>query len=409
MLKQSWKLIVLTVLCVLLFGTFAYGQQVSGEGYAFPKKPKHTITVGGEKADVPGFTNKAIQIAIDALKVRGGGTVKLMGGTFEMMAPARLATGVSLIGSGKETILHKVDGFSSPLAVGSGYGMYTAQVKDVSGFKVGMAVVVDDADNRGGFDPSVAVITAIEGNTVFFDRQMYRNYPTEKGARIWNACSIVEIEEAEDVYVADLVIDGNKSTNDRVGGAMAGGLFLKSARNCLIENVEVKNHDGDGMCLLMCKDVTVKNSEVHDCTGLGYHPGGGSYMTTIEDSSAHHNGNDGLFLCWRVQKGVFKNNKIYQNGDNGIEIGQKDTDNIFEGNHVYENGRHGVYFRKLDNEWTGNRNKFIKNTFENNGTKKEGYAFYIEAETSDIIIEDNIIRDKNDIFTAKGTSNIKVK
>jgi hypothetical protein len=36
-----------------------------------PKKPEKIITVGGNAANVPGFTNQAVQIAVDALPSEG--------------------------------------------------------------------------------------------------------------------------------------------------------------------------------------------------------------------------------------------------------------------------------------------------------------------------------------------------
>src|SRR5512138_1968399 len=75
------------------------------------------ITVGGNGADIPGFTSDAIQIALDAIKTRGGGTVKLSPGIFNITGPLRVPDNSSLEGSGKETILRKCDGFRTSFVI----------------------------------------------------------------------------------------------------------------------------------------------------------------------------------------------------------------------------------------------------------------------------------------------------
>ena len=112
----------------------------------------------------------------------------------------------------------------------------------------------------------------------------------------------------------------------------------------------------------------------------------------VENCTSHDNSGDGIFLCWRVQKGTFINNIVYGNGGNGISIGHQDTDNIFEDNHVYDNGHNGVLFRNETEQNSGHRNTFTNNIIENNGTREESSGFYIGGVTHDINIQNNIIR-----------------
>ena len=69
-------------------------------GLARIRSAEQVITVGGPDADVPGFTSQAIQLALDAIKTRGGGIVKLNPGTYNVIGPVRLADNITLIGSG---------------------------------------------------------------------------------------------------------------------------------------------------------------------------------------------------------------------------------------------------------------------------------------------------------------------
>ena len=79
-----------------------------------PKYQGITITVGGEQADVHGFSNRAIQLAVNALPAEGG-IVKLNDGIFELKDAVHLRSHVNLIGSGPATVLKRANGFKSRL------------------------------------------------------------------------------------------------------------------------------------------------------------------------------------------------------------------------------------------------------------------------------------------------------
>jgi hypothetical protein len=51
------------------------GQNAGGQtiGLVDIRQSEQVITVGGPKADVAGFTSEATQLALDAVKARGGG------------------------------------------------------------------------------------------------------------------------------------------------------------------------------------------------------------------------------------------------------------------------------------------------------------------------------------------------
>jgi len=379
-----------------------------------PKAAKQVIIVGGSEADISGYTGEAVQIAADALEGRGG-IVRLEPGTYQIMAPIRLTSGISLIGAGRETILRKVDGYSSPFVIDGDYGMLKLTVQDVTGFRPGMGVMAYDSSNNNGWAVTTAKITAIENNVLYIDNYLVRDYRSDRQGMVSNACSLVEAVEAEDVRIADFVVDGNKAKNkEQLNGCRGGGVYLHKAGRCIVEGVEVRNFNGDGISWQITEDINVRNCEVHHCTGLGYHPGTGSDNTTIEGCISHHNGADGIFLCWRVQNGSFRNNTVYSNSRYGISIGHKDTDNIFENNRVYENARHGVFFRNENEQNGGHRNTFYNNVIENNGNKQGSYGFYINGVTQNITIENNTIRDtgkafqKGGIYIGNHASNIKV-
>jgi parallel beta-helix repeat protein len=388
-MKQKTIGIVSLTLAFLSVNYCIYCQVI---GLVDVEHAEQVITVGGPDANVSGFTSEAIQIALDAIRARGGGVVKLNPGVYTIIGPVRLSSNTSLIGSGKTTLLKKCDGYRTMFIIDADWGMLKAAVKDVSGFKKGMGIQLYDDEHNQGWEVTTAVITDIKDNVIYFDNQANNDYLSSLNGTITNGCSIVEAVGVENVRIADLVVEGNKSTNDYINGCRGGGIYIHKSRKCVVENVTVNEFNGDSFSWQITEDITVKGCEASNGNGLGFHPGTGSDHSIVENCISHNNKQDGIFLCWRVQNGIFRNNTVYANGGNGISIGHQDTDNVFENNHVYENGYHGVLFRDETEQNSGHRNTFTNNIIENNGVTQESSGFYIGGETHDIDITNNIIR-----------------
>jgi len=411
-MKNKFSIIICSFLAFQLGSQLTQSQNI---GLVDIKRSETVITVGGPGADIPGFTSGAIQLALDALKSRGGGTVKLNPGVYDIIGPVRLSSNVSLIGSGDKTILKKCDGFSTSFVIDADWGMLKAVVKDVSGFKTGMGIQLFDDEHKSGWDVTTAVITNIQGNTIYFDNRTVNDYVASLNGTVSNAISLIEAVETENVRIADMVVEGNKGTNAYLNGCRGGGVYIHKSKNCLVENVKVNEYNGDSFSWQITENITFRGCEASNGGGLGFHPGTGSDHSIVENCKSHHNEGDGIFLCWRVQNSVFRNNVSFANGNNGISIGHKDTDNLFENNHVYENGNHGVLFRNENEQNAGHRNRFINNIIENNGMKGEASGFRIGGETHDITITDNIIRSTGKgkqtsaVWIGKKASEVKVE
>jgi hypothetical protein len=382
----------LQIVCLLILGMASVSNINSQSiGLVDVLAAEHVITVGGPQADIPGYTSGAIQIALDALRARGGGTVKLNPGVYIIIAPVRISGNITLTGSGKETVLQKSDGFRTSFIIDADWGMLKAVVKDASGFQNGMGIQLFDDTHSQGWAVTTARITDIRENTIYFDNPTVNDYIASLNGTVSNGCSIVEVIETENVKISNLVIEGNKNTNDYINGCRGGGVYIHKSKNCTVENVQVNEFNGDSFSWQITENITLTGCEASNGNGLGFHPGTGSDGSLVENCISHHNQGDGIFLCWRVQHGIFRNNTVYANGDNGFSIGHKDTDNLFENNHVYENGSHGIFFREETEQNSGHRNTFTGNTIENNGVTRESGGFYIGGETHDIIIKNNIL------------------
>lgn len=357
------------------------------------------ITVGGENADIKGFTSKAIQTAVNAVRQSGGGTVKILPGNYAISAPVKLYSNISLAGSGSSTLLKKIKGVQSKMAVDVGYGELQATLEDASGFAPGMGIQIHDARQRGGWDATTAVITAIKGNTIYFDNYTVRDYTASNGGLVSNACPLISAVETENVKISNLAVDGNRAENEAMDGCRGGAIYLHKVKNAVIEGVNVKNFASDGISWQITEDVTVRNCEVSGCANAGLHPGTGSPRTTIENNYSHDNDHYGLFVCWRVRHGIVRNNRFVHNNGYGLSTGHMDTDMLFENNIISDNASDGVLFRTETAANAPHRNTFRNNVIENNGWKEEGYGFTFDSPSENVIIEGNTIGNSKGSFT----------
>jgi len=299
------------------------------------KATKQTVTVGGPEADVKGFTNTEIQFAIDAI-AKSGGTVKLTKGEFTIEAPVRLRSNINLTGEGPETVLKKTRGVQTNYIVDADYGELKLTVEDPSGFELGMKIQVTDNNQSGCWNVSTGYITDIVDNVIYIDSHLIRDYRFDLNGLISNASSVIDVIEAENVTISNLTADGNRKYQFKGDGCNSAGVLIFKSKKITVDNVHVKDFNGEGISWQITENVTVKNCEISGSGNTGMHPGTGSPLSTIENNDCHHNDVDGLFICWRVHHSLVKGNKFHHNGRFGICTGHKDSDVLFDGNHIYE-------------------------------------------------------------------------
>lgn len=356
-----------------------------------PKIAEREITVGGPNADVCGFTNQSIQYAIDAV-AKTGGTVKLNPGLYEITAPVRMKSNVKLIGSGKETVLKRGKGVQTKFVVDADYAELKLTVENADGFEPGMKIQVTDQNNSSCWNVSTAYITDIQDETIYIDSYLIRDYRSDRDGLVSNASSVIEVIGTENVLISNLTADGNRAENFFADGCNSAGILIHKSKKVTVDNVHVKDFNGEGISWQITENVTIRNSEISGSGNTGMHPGTGSPFTVIENNDVHHNDNDGLFICWRVYQSTVTNNRFHHNGRFGICTGHKDTDVIFTGNHIFENGSDGVHLRGERESNAPHRNTFVKNVIENNGTKNGGYGFSINSPARDLVLKENIFR-----------------
>ena len=346
------------------------------------------VKVGPRAGDIVGDSNSAIQQAVEAAGAYGGGTVELAPGTYTLYDAVRLRRNVRLVGAGSDTVLRKCDGARSEFAIDADYGQKKVAVKDPSGFRAGMGVVVSD-DRSGGWHDTLATISLLQGNVLYLDTAFLSDYDMDAGGSVANAFPLISGCDVDSVAIEGLCVDGNRERNHPINGCIGGAIYLHRARNCRIADCLVREFDGDGISFQITQDIVVERCEVTRISGLGLHPGTGSARPIVRECRSHRNEGDGFFLCWRVQEGRFEGNEILDNGRHGISIGHKDTDNLFSGNTIRGNKAHGIYFRDEKPSNAGSRNTFRENVVEDN----HGCGVCVDGDTTDLLFERNVIRD----------------
>jgi len=371
-------------------------------------KDRPKITVGRREADIIGADERALQAAVDYIARLGGGTVEIGPGDFLMRDSLHLRSFVTVRGTPGKTILRKARAAASPLALDGDYGEEQITLINPKGFEVGHGVAIWDS-RSGGFHTTVARITGRNGNTFSIDTPLNADCMVANKAQAATVCPIVSGYHLEGAQVEHLIIDGNREENVALNGCRGAGIFLYRGFGTIIENCVVRNYHGDGVSFQQSNDVLMRGCVSEDNAGLGLHPGSGSQRPVIRECIARRNGEDGLFLCWRVRHGLFEKNILENNGRFGISIGHKDTDNLLRENEVRANQQDGVFFRNETAGMAGHRNRLEKNLIENNGIKGEAAGIRVRGETKDLLFKDNIIRDTRSPEARKQSVGIRIE
>jgi parallel beta-helix repeat protein len=390
-------------LCILVNVSCA-SRSVAGSTLA-----NRTITVAQSgTADVVGSDSAALQKAANLL--RPGDTLVIGPGAYRMDASLAIPSNVVVRGTAGKTILLKSRGFESALTEDGDFGESYLSVADSQNFPPGTGVEILDDTLKEGWDVSISKVVAVRGHILEIDPPTVRDYDLDqKHARIRNTYPILCAMNAENVAFEDLTVDGNKAQNSYLDGCRGGAIYLYNVRNVTVKNCVARNYNGDGISFQISENVHVLNSESFGQTGYGVHPGTGSANSVVEHCHLHNNGDIGLFLCWRVRHGQFRDNIIEDNGHYGISIGHKDTDNEFTNNTIARNGVAGVYFREETPVNSGNRNTFRDNRILDNGNAKAGYGFYIAARVNDTVITGNRISQRVAVYKAKGAGSVRLE
>lgn len=355
---------------------------------------KLTLTVGVKQGDLQGNSDQVIQAALDYIARLGGGTVKVLPGTYTFRNSVFLPSGVRLLGSGPETILTKIASETIKLTDDSDWYDQEIRLEKAAGFRVGDGVVLKAKHPfNGSTDVIKRTLIASSGNRFKLSDGIRKNLWLSGNPTCSSLFPLLTSERTADVVIENLTLDGNRKNNTNLNGNHGGAIFLLDCNRFTFKKVEARNYNGDGFSFQICHDVIVEDCYSHDNADLGVHPGSGSQRPIIRNNRLERNGL-GIFWCWGVKFGLAEGNTIAGNLKYGVSIGHNDTDNIMRNNHISDSGRVGILFRNANRgkDFWANRNLIEKNIIENSGDEN-GIAIDIQGNTKDVRIIDNEIRE----------------
>jgi len=351
-----------------------------------------TLTVGNTGADLNGSSDRVLQAAVDSVARRGGGTVRLLPGTWVLRNAVILSSGVRLIGSGSDTLLTRPASVSAVLSADSDWYDQEITLSDATGFQVGDGVVLRAVNPHNGAATVIKrSLTARAGNRFRLSDGLRENLWLSGKPVCESLYPLLTAEYASDVVIESLVLDGNRQQSGHLDGNYGGCIFLQDCSRFVIRHVEARNNNGDGISFQICHDVLVQDCHSHDNADLGVHPGSGSQRPVLRGNRLERN-SQGLFWCWGVKFGLAEDNVIDGNRLYGVSIGHNDTDNLMRNNRISNSGKFGVLFRNEDRgqDFWPNRNVLEGNTIENSGGE-EGVAIEVLGKVRDLKFTGNRI------------------
>jgi len=351
-----------------------------------------TITVGQKDADLVGTTDRVIQSAVDFVAQRGGGTVRILPGTYRLRNAVYLSSRIRLIGNSPETILLKDPSVTTKLAASSDWYDQEITLADARGFRLGDGVCLraKNPDN-GGQVVIKRTLVARSGNRFKLDRALRENLWLQGEPTAATLFPLISGENIAGVVIEDLALDGNRDNNENLDGNYAGCIFIQDCKDVTVRKVIARNNNGDGISWQVCHDVRVENCHSHDHAGLGLHPGSGSQRPIIRENRVERN-QIGIFFCWGVRFGLAENNTIAEARTAGISIGHRDTDNLIRGNSISKSGQVGILFRDETFDFGPHRNRCERNQILDSGSE-DGVGIDVRGHTEAVALTQNEVRE----------------
>jgi len=366
----------------------ATSQPVTATNRPMRNRQTLVLTVGQTEGDLQGKDDKTIQAGVEYLNRLGGGTLRLLPGTYLLQNAVYLRPNITLQGSGETTILKKADSIVTPLARDSDWFEYGVQVTDVAGFVPGGGIMLRSKTGPGDWQYDVirATVTTIRGNVIFLDRLTQKDFWTDKDATAATVFPLLTAENVDDVAVKDIVLDGNRDQNEHINGNFSGAVFIQHCNRWRFENVTARDYNGDGFSFQVCDDIQFQSCRAMNNADLGFHPGSGSQRPAFRDCTAKGN-SLGLYFCWAVSDGLAENCTLSENKRYGVSIGHRDTDNVIKNCTIERNGEVGVLFRSEGTEFRGgHRNRIESCAIRDTGREQSGIGIDLQGKTQDISI-----------------------
>lgn len=374
---------------------------ISGDRIEPDWKELLTVTVGPKEADLVGSSEKVIQAAADYLARCGGGTLKILPGTYRLRNSVYLPSKIRIQGSGPDSILIKEPSTTTKLVADSDWYDQEISLSDGSGLRVGDGICLRAKNpHNGGQTVIKRTLVARSGNRFKLDRSLRENLWLSGEPSVATLFPLFSGENIADVSIEDVTLDGNRKNNENLNGNYAGCIFLQDCNRIAIRRVTARNYNGDGISWQICHDVRVEDCRSHDHEGLGLHPGSGSQRPLMRNNYVARN-EIGIFFCWGVRFGLAEGNTIEDIRTAGISFGHRDTDNIARDNTVLRSGKVGILFRDEEEAFGPHRNRCERNRIVDSGPP-DGVGIDVRGRTASVVLSGNKIQESRGAMTRVG-------
>lgn len=352
-----------------------------------------SITVGPKDADLVGLNEKTLQAAVDYIARAGGGTVRVLPGTYQLRNSVFLPSRVHILGSGPDSVLTKDPSVETKLAVDSDWYDQEITLADATGFEVGDGVCLRGRNpHDGGMLVLKRTLVARSGRRFKLDKPLRDNLWASEEPTATTVYPLLTAEYASDIVIENIVLDGNRENNAHLDGNYGGCIWMQDCSRLTFRGVTARNNNGDGISFQICHDVVIEDCHCHGNADLGIHPGSGSQRPLLRGNRIERN-NIGIFFCWGVKYGLAEKNRIEDNLASGISIGHRDNENLVRDNDIIRSGQVGILFRPERGEgYTAQRNRVEGNRILDSGGD-EGIGVDIQGVTASNTIARNVIRE----------------
>src|SRR5262245_36707407 len=352
-----------------------------------------TITVGPASADLNGGTDRVLQAAVDYVARLGGGTVRVLPGTYRLRNSIFLPSKVRLIGSGADSVLFKEPSVKTKLIVDGDHWDQEITLADAKGFQVGDGVRLVSKDPYGkGTNLIQRTLVAASGNRFKLDRRLEERFHLEGEPQIATNFALLQCTGVADVVIENLTVDGNKAHNEMIdkGQFDDGSVRMDESNRITVREVTVRNFYCDGIFWGISHDVLVENCHLHDGARLALHSGSGSQRSIVRGNRMQHSA-EGIYFCWGAQHGLYEKNVI-EDCNYGMTFGHSDSDNLIRDNDIRRSGEAGIHFRGGSKAFAPHRNRFERNRIVDSGAEK-GVAIDINGQTESVTVSRNELRE----------------
>jgi hypothetical protein len=167
--------------------------------------PSITVTLN------PQSPTAGIQEAIDSLAGKPG-VVTIPAGTYLLRRSIRVHSGLTLQGTGDDTILTRPKQLGSKLSAPAGKDDRSLHVENSAGFQPGDEIGIYD-QTTVGWEHGHVTVKEVRGNELALDRRVGRAFDPANGAAVINYFPAITGTGIDNVVLSGLTIDGHADEN----------------------------------------------------------------------------------------------------------------------------------------------------------------------------------------------------